>query len=222
MIVVVDYDMGNVGSVLNMLRKLGIPAKLSFDPREVSTADGVILPGVGAFDAGMRSLYERDLIDVLTRQVAGRGTPMLGICLGMQLLSQGSEEGQLPGLSLIDAYTRRFAFDPPLAPCRIPHMGWNEVAVAEVDRDSDSLSSHLFARTEADQRYYFVHSYHVCCARPADVLATATYGFDFPAAIGSGNVAGTQFHPEKSLRFGLRLMQNFVEFCMARTAAAAR
>lgn len=222
MIVIVDYEMGNVGSILNMLRRLGQPAKLSFDRNDLAAADGIILPGVGAFDTGIQSLQSRGLIDTLSRAVADRGTPMLGICLGMQLLTRGSEEGQLPGLGLIGADTRRFMFVPPLPSLRIPHMGWNEVRPVPLAGVPESLAGGFFAGTESDQRYYFVHSYHVCCDRPTDVLATAAYGFELVAAIGSGNVVGTQFHPEKSLRFGLRLMQNFVEFCAARAGAVAR
>jgi glutamine amidotransferase len=221
MIVVVDYEMGNVGSILNMLRRLGQSAKLSFDRSELTEADGIILPGVGAFDTGIRSLQSRGLIDTLTHTVVDRGTPMLGICLGMQLLTRGSDEGQLPGLGLIDAYTRRFAFPAPMPSLPIPHMGWNEVRPVPVVQAAESLSGQLFAGTEPDQRYYFVHSYHARCVRAADVLGTAVYGFEFAAAIGSGNVAGTQFHPEKSLRFGVHLMKNFLGFCAARAGAVA-
>jgi imidazole glycerol-phosphate synthase subunit HisH len=235
MIAIVDYDMGNVGSIRNMLRTLGHDATVTADEATLQRAAGIILPGVGAFDGGVSSLRERGLFETLREAALERRTPMLGICLGMQLLTNGSEEGDLPGLGLIDAYTRKFAF-PADSALRVPHMGWNEVAVRRGATvvptstvppstappstvPSATLCDQLFAETEADQRYYFVHSYHVCCERPADILATATYGTEFTAAIGSRNIAGTQFHPEKSLRFGMRVMKNFVASCMANVPA---
>lgn len=220
MIVIVDYEIGNLGSILNMLRRLGQPAMLSFDPEVLCSADGIILPGVGAFDTGIQSLHARGLFDTLSRTVVDRGIPMLGICLGMQLLTRGSEEGRLPGLGLIGAFTRRFEFPPPQPLLRVPRMGWAEVRPLRPAYAPGSLAGSLFTGTEPDQRYYFAHSYHVSCDDPGSVLATTTYGTEVVAAIGSGNVAGTQFHPEKSLRFGLRLMQNFVDVCTARLKAA--
>jgi imidazole glycerol-phosphate synthase subunit HisH len=225
MIAIVDYDMGNVGSIRNMLRTLGHDATITADRAALQGAAGIILPGVGAFDSGISSLRERGLFDTLRQLALERGTPMLGICLGMQLLTNGSEEGDLPGLGLIDGHTRKFAF-PADSPLRVPHMGWNEVAVCRGGTSVPpatvppaTLCDRLFAETEPDQRYYFVHSYHVCCERPADVLATATYGVEFAAAIGSGNIAGTQFHPEKSLRFGMQVMKNFLACCSPDAAA---
>jgi glutamine amidotransferase len=209
MIAIIDYDMGNVGSILNMLRKLGAPAKLTSDRTEILGAAGIVLPGVGAFDHGMRNLAAKDLHGPLNECVQERGTPLLGICLGMQLLTRGSEEGSLPGLGWIDAETKRFKFEA--GGLRIPHMGWNYTTPQPREPGAaDTLAGRLFSGGEPNPRFYFVHSYHACCARPADVLATATYGYEFAAAIGSGNVVGTQFHPEKSLRFGLALMRAFL------------
>jgi len=216
MIAVVDYDMGNVGSILNMLRKLGAPARLTNNGAELMNASGIILPGVGAFDTGMQSLWDRELVEPLRKATLDIQIPTIGICLGMQLLTHGSDEGNLPGLGLINAHTRRFSFSPPGA-LRVPHMGWTNVQpLRPTTADSQDLSAGLFAGTEADQRYYFVHSFHVCCGNRADVIATASYGHEFDAAIGVGNIVGTQFHPEKSHRFGLRLMQNFAEYCVRR------
>jgi glutamine amidotransferase len=218
-IVIVDYDMGNVGSILNMLRKLGAAATVSHDPALLKGADGIILPGVGSFDHGMAGLNERGLSALLAEDIAPSGTPILGICLGMQLLTCASEEGVLPGLALIEGTTRRFQFSPD-AGLRVPHMGW-ACTTPVVGRQSGSLAERLFRGTDPEQRYYFVHAYHVVTTDPADVLATASYGHTFTAAIGRANVIGTQFHPEKSHRYGLHLMRNFVEFCQLRREAVA-
>lgn len=207
MIAVIDYDMGNVGSILNMLRKLGVRAKLTSARAELLAASALILPGVGAFDEGMRNLTAKDLCGPLNEAVLGRGVPILGICLGMQLLTKGSEEGSLPGLGWIDATTRRFQFAESGEGLRIPHMGWNYLTPRP--RTGDGLADRLFADGEPRPRFYFVHSFHAVCHRHEDVLATATYGYEFAAAIGRDNIAGTQFHPEKSLRFGVALMRSY-------------
>ncbi|MBI2515867.1 MAG: imidazole glycerol phosphate synthase subunit HisH [Opitutae bacterium] len=212
MIAVIDYDMGNVGSILNMLRKIGATAKLTSDHTEIRDATALILPGVGAFDQGMRNLAAKDLRGLLDECVLARGTPLLGICLGMQLLTKGSEEGTTPGFGWIDAETKRFCSTGAEAKLRIPHMGWNYVQIPVRTRPpGGTLADRLFMDGEPNPKFYFVHSYHACCARTEDVLATANYGYEFSAAIGRENVAGTQFHPEKSLRFGLALMHSFVK-----------
>lgn len=201
MIVVIDYGMGNVGSVVNMLRKVGAEVSLSGELAAVQRADKLILPGVGAFDAGMTRLRESGLVEPLTRKVLVERTPILGICLGVQLFGRGSEEGQLPGLGWVAADTRRMQPRGPEGPLRVPHMGWNMLRPAREHPLLDGL--------EPDARFYFVHSYHVCCERPQDVLARVDYGGEWTAALASGNILGTQFHPEKSHRFGLRVMANF-------------
>jgi len=201
MIVIVDYRMGNVGSVLNMLRKIGAPAKVSADAGEISRADRLILPGVGAFDTGMTHLNASGLLPVLREQALERKKPILGICLGMQLLTHSSEEGSLPGLGWIAGATVRFRFTGDQTKLRIPHMGWNTVTPT---RD------HLLFRDLADEAaFYFVHSYHVVCQHDSDVLAQAQYGYNFACAVQRDNICGTQFHPEKSHRFGLQLLRNF-------------
>lgn len=201
MIVIIDYGMGNVGSIFNMLKKVGCKANISRDPSEIMDAAKLILPGVGAFDEAMNNLQQRGLIHVLNRRVLEDRCPVLGICLGMQLMSRRSEEGKLPGLGWIEAETRRFSLGQEQGHLKIPHMGWNLVDV----RDRTGI----FAGFKDTPRFYFVHSYHVCCDNPADVLATSTHGFNFTAAVRRGNIYGTQFHPEKSHKYGMRLLLNF-------------
>jgi imidazole glycerol-phosphate synthase subunit HisH len=203
MIVVIDYGMGNLGSILNMLKKVGAQARISSDSAVIGAADKLILPGVGAFDAGMRRLHELNLVETLTRRVTREHTPFLGVCLGMQLLTQGSEEGDLPGLGWIEGRTLRFAFGQEHCGLKVPHMGWNTVSCRK--------EAPLFAGLEPDSRFYFVHSYYVMCARREDVLATTTHGVEFDSAVSRGNIMGTQFHPEKSHRFGMAVLANFVE-----------
>jgi len=203
MIVIVDYGMGNVGSIKNMLHRVGAASVIAAEPEAIRSAEKLILPGVGAFDKAMECLDRLNLIGVLNEKVLREGAPLLGICLGMQLLSRRSEEGQRPGLGWIDAETVRFRFDESHAGLKLPHMGWNAV---DVVRPSPILDD----RHEGS-RFYFVHSYHVRCAEERHVLAVATYGVTFHAAVIHGNIMGTQFHPEKSHKFGMRLLKRFAE-----------
>lgn len=202
MIVIVDYRMGNLGSILNMLKKVGVKAMLSKSPADITAADRLILPGVGAFDAGMRNLRELGYLDVLHRKVLVERTPVLGICLGMQLFSERSEEGSEPGLGWVPAKTIRFQFSPDEAQFRVPHMGWNTVRICR--------PTPLFSNPQQEHRFYFVHSYHMCCADSRDVLTSTNYGLDFTSAVHRGNIVGTQFHPEKSHRFGMEFLRSFV------------
>lgn len=202
MISVVDYGVANLGSILNMLRKVGARAEAVSTPDAIERAEKLILPGVGAFDHGMTALSERGLADVLKGRVAGDGVPLLGICLGMQLLGNGSEEGALAGLGLIDGRCVRFRFADERT-LKVPHMGWN---VLMPRRESP-----LFKGLDENARFYFVHSYHLVCADASDVLATARYGIEFTAMVQRGSVWGAQFHPEKSHRFGMTLLRNFAE-----------
>lgn len=202
MTTIVDYGMGNLSSIQNMLKKVGEPGVITSDPAVIAAAERLILPGVGAFDHGMQHIHARGLTEVLNRKALEEGTPVLGICLGMQLLTRGSEEGTEPGLGWIQGDTVRFRFDPREAGLRVPHMGWN---VVEPTREA-----HLFDGLE-EPRFYFVHSYHVVCDDAQDVIGWTPYGYPFASAVRRGNVWGTQFHPEKSHRFGMRLLTNFVE-----------
>jgi imidazole glycerol-phosphate synthase subunit HisH len=200
MIVILDYGMGNVGSIQNMLGRLGIESRVTNDPAAVRSASKLILPGVGAFDTAMRRLNELGMVETLNQKVLEERTPLLGICLGMQLLTNGSEEGKLPGFGWVDAYAERFRMVED-APLRVPHMGWREVTVRQ--------PSAILQPEDTGSRFYFVHSYHVRCANESSVVATADYGAVFHAAVMRDNVVGTQFHPEKSHKFGLRLLERF-------------
>jgi glutamine amidotransferase len=199
MLLILDYGMGNVASVANMVRKVGGESKLSSSPEAVRSADKLILPGVGSFDPGVNALVERSL-DVAVKEAVGRGVPLLGICLGMQLLFESSEEGSLPGLGLIAGGVRRFRFSGQQL--RVPHMGWNVVRPQGDNK--------LFGQNDEESRFYFVHSYHAECERAEDVSAVARYGYDFPCAVERGNIMGVQFHPEKSHRFGMALFKRFI------------
>ena len=204
MIVIIDYGMGNLGSIANMFVHINAEALVSSSPEAILAADKLVLPGVGAFDAGMRSLHERGLIPVLEQKVLQDHTPILGICLGMQLFTQGSEEGELHGLGWIDAQTKRFRFENQAdRRLRIPHMGWNTI---EIRRPHP-----LMEAMHPEPRYYFVHSYYVQCTHPEDVVAATYYGLHFDAIVAHQNVMGTQFHPEKSHKYGIKLLENFVE-----------
>ncbi len=201
MIHVVDYGTGNVGSVLNMIRKVGGEARASGDAVELSRATKLLLPGVGSFDNAVQKLTKLGLPDLLRDKVR-EGVPLLGICLGMQLLSDGSEEGVLPGLGLIPGLVRHFSFGPECADLKIPHMGWNRIRRRKAHRLLDGL--------DENSRFYFVHSYHYQCQDEADVLLETSYGYDFTSGVQRENVIGVQFHPEKSHRYGMQLMKNFV------------
>lgn len=200
MIAIIDYDVGNVGSIANMLRKAGADAVITADPEALERADKIVLAGVGAFDSGMRKLRERGFVELLDRKVRQGGTPLLGICLGMQFMGHGSEEGSEPGLGWLDATAVRFKL-PPGGALKVPHMGWNALDLAPGVGAEQGVS--------ADARFYFVHSYHLVCNDEADVAARTTYGYPFVSAVRKGNIFGVQFHPEKSHRFGLALMERF-------------
>jgi glutamine amidotransferase len=183
-----------------MLKRIGVESTISADPAGIEAATKLILPGVGAFDAGMAHLHERGLVAPLKLR-ADAGVPVLGLCLGMQLLASQSEEGKQQGLGWIDADVVRFKFADRQLP--VPHMGWNSLTLQG--------DSRLVDLSDPETRFYFVHSYHLSCGDASDVVATANYGYDFPAVIERGNVMGTQFHPEKSHKFGMQLLKRFVE-----------
>ncbi len=203
MIVIVDYGMGNLGSIKNMLKKAGFPSMITNNPDEIAKAEKIILPGVGAFDTGMRNLQDNGLIPLLNQKAKVEKVPVLGLCLGAQLITDCSEEGKLPGLGWVKGETIRFHFASQDHALKVPHMGWNVLQIVQ---------NHPFLHgLPEDQRFYFVHSFHLICRDPADVIANTTYGYTFASIIGHENVVGMQFHPEKSHKFGLQVLRNFAE-----------
>ncbi len=201
MITIIDYNVGNLGSIRNMLRKLEIDSEITSDIEIINKATKIILPGVGAFDAGMKSLNNLDLIEILNKKVLTEKIPILGICLGMQLLTKRSEEGKLSGLSWIDAETKKFRFADNKF--KIPHMGWNYVR--------QKKKSVLFDMMYNEPRFYFVHSFYVQTENESDILCNTEYNINFCSAIEKDNILGVQFHPEKSHKFGMKLLKNFAE-----------
>ncbi|MDI1355055.1 MAG: imidazole glycerol phosphate synthase subunit HisH [bacterium] len=202
MIVIVDYGLGNLASVLNMFKKIGTKeVVISGDADVISRADKLLLPGVGAFDGGMGNLEKSGLLPVLNTKALKEKVPVLGICLGMQMLSKKSEEGVRPGLGWIDAETIKFNLDPALK-LKVPHMGWDYI---QVKRENPLIEM------ESKSRFYFVHSYHVKCFDEKQSLATCHFGEDFTCMVNKDNIFGTQFHPEKSLKFGMKLLENFAK-----------
>ncbi|MFN0076451.1 MAG: imidazole glycerol phosphate synthase subunit HisH [Prosthecobacter sp.] len=204
MIVIVDYGTGNLGSIQNMGRKAGGEMLISGDPDVIARAEKLILPGVGAFDVGMTNLRERGLEAPLNEAVLKRGVPILGICLGIQLFTRRSEEGKMAGLGWIAADTIRFRFDTEAkqSALKVPHMGWDNIEPTREDR--------LLKNLPPEPRFYFVHSYHLACDDASEVLTWTEYGHRFASSVQRGNIWGTQFHPEKSHKFGFALLQNFV------------
>lgn len=201
MITIIDYGMGNLGSIYNMIKKIGFQSEITADVEAIRRASKIILPGVGAFDKAMSNLGNLNLIEVI-REKAAAETPLLGICLGMQLLADGSEEGVLPGLGLIRGKVKQFVLPSGY---KVPHMGWNTV---DYNRESP-----LFAGFESfeEVRFYFVHSYHFVCQEEQYVNGRSDYGGAFTSAVQSDRVYGVQFHPEKSHKFGMQLLRNFIE-----------
>lgn len=208
MIAIIDYGLGNLGSISNMLKAIGEKSVITNEPEKIKKADRIILPGVGSFDAGMIELEERNLVSIIQEE-AEHGKPILGICLGMQLLGRKSEEGKEQGLGLIPFDNVRFDFssvDEPLKKqLKVPHMGWD---IVEFKQDKP-----LLADIQGIQRYYFVHSFHAVCSNPENVLMTCDYGYEFAAAVCKGSIYGVQFHPEKSHDFGMKIFENFVGRC---------
>lgn len=199
-IVIIDYGLGNLGSILNMLHYLEIEAVVSSDAVKIKKAKKLILPGVGSFDHGIKNLKATGLMDILNHLVLINEVPILGICLGMQLMTNTSEEGVERGLCWIDADTKKFDFSSELG-LKVPHIGWNSIMA----KNDNVIMSEL-----ADMnKFYFVHSYYVSCNQSDDVIANSMYGHDFTSIFAKKNIYGCQFHPEKSHRYGMQLFKNF-------------
>lgn len=198
MITIVDYGMGNLGSIQNMFRRIGVESQISSDVQVIADATKIMLPGVGAFDSAMERINQSGLRDILDKKAMVERVPVLGICLGMQLLTRSSEEGKMEGLGWVDADTIRFPSVPNL---KVPHMGWNLVKKTQDNPLTVGLAD--------DARFYFVHSYYVRMDRSEDIILQADYALKFDAALNSGNIFGAQFHPEKSHKFGMTLLSNF-------------
>lgn len=202
MITIINYNAGNIKSIQNMLKRIGAKSCISSDATEIEQSEKLILPGVGHFDYGMRNLQESGLIGVLNKKVVADKVPLLGICLGAQLLGNKSEEGIIPGLGWIDMEVVKFDENKLPKNLKIPHMSWNEIIIKK--------QSELLAGLNNESRFYFVHSYHMKCNDENDVLTNTNYGYEFTSAVEKDNIYGVQFHPEKSHKFGMRLLENFV------------
>jgi len=203
MIAIVDYGLGNIRAFVNVYRRLNIPVEVARRPQDLAAATKVILPGVGAFDHAMELLQHSGMRDTLDEVVLHRGVPVLGVCVGMQILASTSEEGQLRGLGWIDGQVRKFDIAASRHRTRLPHMGWNDV--------NSVCDSGLFAGLRENARFYFLHSYYFQCASRENVAAETDYGMKFSCAVHAKNIYGVQFHPEKSHHFGARLLKNFAE-----------
>ncbi len=199
---IVDYGMGNLSSVERKLKRVGAEVVVTSEPSRVESADKLILPGVGHFSKAMENLRERSLIEPLNEAVLGRKAPILGICLGLQLMTNRSEEGEVAGLGWFEAEVIRFEVEDKLKH-KVPHTGWNQVELCKQSR--------LFERLDGGTEFYFVHAYHLKVDEPSDVLNRTVYEYSFPSALEKDNIFGVQYHPEKSHSAGETLLKNFVE-----------
>jgi glutamine amidotransferase len=198
-VVIIDYKMGNIGSVVNMIKKSGGVPIVSSDANTILAAKKLLLPGVGSFDAGMRSLKDSGLDKIICNAVS-LNIPLLGICLGMQLLLSRSEEGISKGLNLVEGSVYKFISDDKYK--KVPHMSWNTLDIKKNNKLLNCL--------DQDSRFYFVHSYYVKCVNNDEVLSTTKYINEFVSVFNKSNIYGAQFHPEKSHKYGMRLFQNYL------------
>ncbi len=202
MLTIINYGLGNLTSILNMCKRLGIDAKISSDKDEISHASKLILPGVGHFKKGMENLHSSGLKNLLDKLIVEEKKPILGICLGAQLMTKHSEEGNVEGLGWVDAKTIRFD-ESKINGYKVPHMGWSEIKITRPNNLLDDLPF--------EPRFYFVHLYHFLFDLTEEVTATSNYSYEFACAFQKENIYGTQFHPEKSHKFGMKVIENFVK-----------
>jgi len=201
MIAIIDYEMGNVGSIKNMFSRIDVESIITSNVEDLFIAKGIILPGVGAFEKAMEILSDMEIFPVLNELVLVNKKPILGICLGMQVMAKNSEEGELLGLGWVDAEVKKLSFNKNNEHLKIPHMGWNEIIPVK--------SSSLLTGLQNNSRFYFTHSYCIVPKVQEDILTTSYYGKNFVSAIEKGNIYGVQFHPEKSHKYGMQILQNF-------------
>lgn len=201
MISIVSCGIGNISSIANMIKKAGGDSRVVDSPESLLGSKKIVLPGVGSFDHGMAALNSGGWNPLLNRLVLEEKVPVLGICLGMQLMCRSSEEGNLPGLGWIEANVKRL--DSKEGKLKIPHMGWNEVKAVK--------NNSFFLELDNETRFYFVHSYYVECRDSSDVMSVTTYGDDFVSSFSKENIFGVQFHPEKSHKYGLKFIESFLE-----------
>lgn len=204
MIVVIDYGLGNIRSIFAKYDQMGEKVLISKSINDIENADRLILPGVGAFDAGMNNLHALGLLEILQKRVVQEKIPILGVCLGMQLFTRHSEEGMVDGLGFIEADTVIFSLSQKVDLC-VPHMGWNEVSFKQ-------NGSKILENIPDPSRFYFVHSYHLQCDHPEDVVGVTHYGYEYPSIVERDNIIGVQFHPEKSHKQGIQLLRNFLKY----------
>ncbi len=200
-LIIVDYGLGNLGSIKNIIKYLGYQSEITSEIIKIESATKLILPGVGAFDYGMKNIIERGLKQILDQKALEEKIPIFGICLGMQLMTNKSEEGNEKGLGWIDAETLKFRF--PEQNLRIPHMGWNIFNIV----NNNILLKDMYE----DPRFYFIHSFYVKCYNSEDIVSKTQYGIEFDSMISKENIFGCQFHPEKSHKFGMKILKNFAE-----------
>ena len=203
MIAIIDYGSGNIGAIANIHKQLGIPFVITSDPHDLAGADRYVLPGVGAFDATMKYFNQSGMVDALNEQVLSKGKNVLGICVGMQILADSSEEGVLPGLGWIPGRIRKIDTNGLSIAPKLPHMGWNSV--------TPKFGARLFQGVDCERGFYFLHSYYFAARDAADVSAVVEYGLEIPCGVARGNVFGVQFHPEKSHANGASVFRNFAE-----------
>jgi glutamine amidotransferase len=201
MIAIIDYGVGNIKAFANIFKKLDLEVNVAKCASDLESADKLILPGVGHFDYAMQRFKESGMLETSSRMVLEEKVPVVGICVGMQMLANSSDEGNLPGLGWIDATVKKFDATKLHQTTRLPHMGWNDINLVK--------SSPLLTGLEKDARFYFLHSFYFSCNIKEDTIATSNYGIEFSCAVNHLNIYGVQFHPEKSHHFGIQLLKNF-------------